>query len=321
MHFLDNSIRSINYTTTLISQTVNRVIYDHLAVKKALQVSSKIMEIYDWYKSKDYYEISIKNLEGTIDLINFYITFRNIIYWIHPFSKESFDQQVFLGSIKNLLDNLNLNINIDEKNKINQVDQIFNEVIRQEAYYSKGEVRHTLKNSLIIHGFTPQVAEEIVKQVIIKQKKEPLIKSLIMVCYTLKDLGNNLITLKKWELFDLAKDVGCIGRKSRLITFLIHLGFNKVLGTIDCVGLILVLGEAGHRFVTAYCNRYEADRREEKERNVKQLKTAFYEILTSSVDLIYTAVPLLVPLRNPTIIFLAIFAKGTGLVCLLLKNN
>jgi hypothetical protein len=193
-------------------------------------------------------------------------------------------------------------------------------VMAKEAYHSKGEVIEAIKVSLTNHGYTPKKAQVIAERVIVKQKADSPVKVFYMACFTIADLGGNILTLKKWNILDLSHLAAAIGSQSRIFMFVINLGTDTVLGVIGSAGLVLTVGEASYRAIIHARKLYStATNTQNQDKASKELRNALIDLVGGVTDLAATATPLIFALNPPTLIALALVSKGTGLVCFLVK--
>lgn len=320
MKLIDSIYGAVNYRVTQLASIVKKVGTSPSLSKKFLQVISKSFEAYDWHHIgyvKDRKITSV--MKGATELIGFYGTFNNLMYWANLFSKESLDQGVLKESIESSLCSSHTDPrDIEKQKKIAQ--KVFEEVMAEEKYYSRGEVFDALKISLEKHGYRdPAKAEAIANRVIVQQKERPLTQRLYMVCFTIADLGGNILTLKKWNILDLSHIAASIGSQSPVFMFIVDLGAETVLGVVASAGLVLVVGEATYRTIIHGMKLYNATDPEERKKAYQEFRNAGLDLLAGGTDLVYVAAPLLFALNPPAIVALAIVAKGTGLVCALVR--
>ncbi len=315
MKLVDSISSSINCGTTAVIQAVHKVATNPSAVKKVLQIAGKAIAGYDIYSGVTHLPELAKNLKGTADFIDFYGSFKDIVYWINPFSKETLDQDELRNSLL-----LSVADSGDTKEKQEAlVNSVFQEVMAQKAYHGKAEVLEKLKASLITNGFEAAKVDEVATKIIVTQKSRPLIQHMIAVCFTVADLGGNLLVLQKHNLVDLAKYGAKLGTQFPILMFVIKQGSDTVLGIVVSTGLSLSVGYALYRAVKNYHDMHNAADPEVKEKAYKELRGAILDMISSGADLINAATPLLFTLNPPVVIGLAIFAKGTGIVCILVR--
>ena len=320
MRIGDTISSTINQGVTGATHTVHRIATNPSAVKKVLQIAIKIFAAVDLY----YQQVNTKRgltdaMKGTTDFIDFYGSFKNIMFWINPFSKETLDKEALLESLTVSLSASHRNAKQIKKQE-NVAKAVYTDVMAAQVYHSKGEVREAIIISLINkHHYSTQSAHQIAEFIIIKQKSRPITQLLSTACFTVTDLTGNLLTLKKWGILDLSHVAAQVGSKSRVFLFVFNLGVDTALGTVAAAGLILCVGDASYRLIINAMKHYQAANPTEKAEAYKQLRNAILDLLSSSADLAATAAPLLFALNPPAIIALAIIAKGTGLICILVR--
>jgi hypothetical protein len=320
MRLVDSISRTVNYGMTSVDHAVKKIAGTPSAVKKVLQIAGKTFAAFDLYTTGETRKRDITQvMKGTTDLIEFYGSYKNLMYWVNLFSKESIDQQVLQESIDSSLSASHLD-QTSEKMQKKLARDIFDEVMAKEAYHSKGEVIDAIKASLISHGYNQKKAKQVAARVIVKQKVDSPVKLFYMACFTVADLGGNILTLKKWNILDLSKLAATIGSQSRVFMFVINLGADTVLGVIGSAGIAVALGEASYKAMIHASKLYStATTMKEKDEAYKELRNAFIDIAGGVTDLVATAAPLFFALNPPTLIALALVSKGTGLVCFLIK--
>lgn len=320
MRLIDSIYRTVNYGMTRVGCAIERIATTPSAVKKALQVADKTFAAFDLYfKGKTCEREITQVMKGIVDFIGFYGSYKNLMYWANLFSKDSIDQKLLQESIDSSLSASHLNPN-DELNQKALSKQVFDEVMAKESYYSNGEVIEAIKVSLEKHGYTSEKAKQVAERIIVRQKVDSPVKVFYMACFTVADLGGNILTLKKWNILDLSKLAAAIGSQSRAFRFTVDLRADKVLGIIGSTGIALALGEASYRAITHASKIYSAKTSlKEKDEAYKELRNAFLNILSGVIDLAATAAPLIYELNSSALVALALISKGTGLVCLLVK--
>lgn len=312
-------VSSVNYATTATSQTISKVATNPSAVKKVFQVATKVFAAIDlYYIGKPQDRKVTDAMKGSIELIEFYGSFKDIMFWINPFSKETLDKDKLLESLK-----VTMSAPIPPGKTRNTREQlaqkIFTEVMKGEAFYSKDDVREALIAELEKNGVLHPDAEAIADRTIIKQKARPITLLFSMACFTSLDLAGNILTLKKWGLIDLSRIAAQIGSQSRVFAFVIDLGVDTVFGTVASAALIVTFSEASYRAVVQAIKIYQSADPNQKQAAYKELRTALLDMVSSGADLTLAVAPLLFTINPPVLIGLAIFAKGTGLICILLR--
>lgn len=319
MKLIDSISSNFNYTATTLDGCVVKIMTNPSAFKKALQFSTRVYAACDLLLATQLAPSPLANvMKGTVEIIDFYSTYKNMKFWLNLFSKESLDEKALKKSIESsLCASHKQNNDILDQKRIAQF--VFNEVMSKQAYYSKGGVYEALEASLKNQGYSPNKAKQIADRVIVQQKSRSAAQLIYMACFTVTDLTGNLMTLKKWGIADLSHLAASMGSQSRVFMFIVETGVDTVLGTVAAAGLVLVVGEATYKSIQAGIKHYHAATPEDKEKAYKELRNALLDLLAGSVDLVATAVPLMVTLNPPVVIGLAIVAKGTGLICILVR--
>lgn len=308
MRLVDAISNKVNYSLTWVDQQVKNVVTYPRATKKVLQIATKIFAARDLYYSGKVHERPVTEaMKGSVELIEFYGLYKDILFWMNPFSKDTLDQEALLKS---------LTLNLCKE----QAAQICKEVLNQETFSSKGQVLEALQVSLENQGYQTQIAQALAESVIIKQKARPITLLFAMVCFTAADLAGNLQTLKKWGIADLSVIAAQVGQ-TKILMFVFKFGAETVLSTVVCAGLFVSAGEAAYRTVVHAVKHYQAVEIKDKEKVYKELKEALLDLAANGVDLISVATPLLFTLNPPVLVALAIFAKGTGLICILVTQG
>lgn len=312
----------VNYAGTAATETVHKIAKNPSAVKKIFQVATKAFALIDiTYRGLDKPQDRklTDAMKGTVDVIDFYGTFKNAMFWINPFSKETLDREALADSLRSTLCAPIINTKQHALQEQRSA-KIVQEVLKREEFFSKSEVREALVQSLQKSGYKSKAAHELADKIVIRQKARPITLLFSMVCFTTVDFIGNVLTLRKWGVIDLTK-LGAIaakiGSESRVFMFVINLGVETALGTIASAGLIVVVGEASVRAILQAIKIYQSKEPKELEAAYKELRKAITDIIAGTVDLAATALPLLFALNPPVVLGLAIFAKGTGLIIIL----
>lgn len=310
---------SANVVTTKTSQTATRIATNPSAVKKALQVATKIIAGLDLYATGTIRDRQVTDaMKGTIDMIEFYGSFRNIIYWINPFSRETFDETAFLESLKMSMTSPIKEKKSQERNA-KRAEKVFKEVTQEKVFNSKSEVREAVIKSLEHHGYKHDSAEYIANTITIQQKERPITQLFSTACFTTADLMGNALTLKRWGIIDLSDYAAQVGNQSRVLAFVMKYSIGSVIGTIASAGLIISVGDATYRVVIHAYKQYKSSDTAEREHAYQELRKAMFDMVSTGLDLANVGVPLLFSLNPPVLVGMAIVAKGVGLICILAK--
>lgn len=318
MRITDTVSASVNYTVTSVDHTIKQIANSPTGVKKVLQLTTKIFKAIDLYYETNLSDRELTHaMKGTIDLIGFYSSYKDLIYWVNLFSKESLDQKALEDSISS---SLCASHKKDSKQK-KIARQVFEEVMKKEVFHSKGEVLRAIEISLTQHGYTAEKAQQIASHVIVQQKRRSPVELLYKACFTTTNLGGNLLNLQKMHVLDLSRFVSTIGTQSPVFMFVIKVGADAALGTIASAGLILSIGETSHKLIIQGMKHYSAANQKEKEEAYQELQRALIDLFADSVELAATALPLIYTLNPTTVLAFALVSKGTGLVCFLIKDG
>jgi hypothetical protein len=317
MNVVDSLSSSVNHGTTKIAQKVHQTARDPSAGKKFLQIVINIFKARDLYTGEGIQKRPmIEAMKGTTDLIEFYGTFKNIMFWINPFSKESLDGKVLQSSIEKELFTPSSHPMSEEQKGV--VQSIYEDVMEHPEYYSKGEVRKVIVASLVSHNCaTAEQAQSIANRIIVKQKSRSVIQLLSTACFTMADLGSNIMTLKEWNILNLSHATAVaaqIGTQSPVFLFVFNLGVKTAVGTMASAGLFLNTGKASYLTIVSGIKSYRGEANAQQE-----FRNALLDLFSSGTDLAATAVPLIFSLNPLTVVGFALVAKTTGLICILAR--
>jgi|GEM_PF-6345095 len=321
MTFVNRVSDFVNYHSINVDRLVKKIAINPSAAKKVLQIASKMLAAFDLYHFGKVRDHKITDaMKGATELIEFYGTYKNLMYWVNLFSRENLDEKAVQESLESSLCASHRSPN-DIKTQKKIAGNVFQEVVNRKEYHSKGEVLDVLRKSLQKYGYKDEEkVNAVAARVIIQQNLPPLIQRLSMVCFTITDLGSNIMVLKKWDILDLAGLAASIGGQSRVFLFVANIGFDTVLGAIASAGLLLVVGEAAYRAI-AYGTKYYDNTVDlnERAKAYQELRNALLDALSAGTDLVCAATPLVFTLNPPVIVALALIAKGTGLVSILIR--
>lgn len=322
-----SSIRSFDRYIHYVKQRVEKVYTDPSTGKKALQLSTKLLSAYDLYTGNEYAPDLRHNMKGTIELIEFYGSFKNIMFWINPFSKKSMDQDLLTKSLEAAL--LAQPILQNGGTEISQglAKIILTEVMQQENYSNTEEVRAAIEDALQEYSFNEGEAVRIARTVQIQNKSRSFVAVLSTACFTIVDLTGNALTLQRWGIVNLSHLTAELGNRAPIFALITKIGAERVMGILAVGGLTLLFGDAalrsGKAFYYVIVNRPNGMNRlpkkeEERKKAVQEMKAALFEMATVGVQLGAAAVPLFFTLNPATALGLGIFAKSTGLFCALM---
>lgn len=319
MDLVDSVKSTVNYTVTCLMRGATSVATTPPAVDKVLRLAPAVFALFDLhYFGKIQARQVTDAMQGSLELLEFYTTFTDIMFFIYPFSKESLDREALEKSCAAALCATIPQGNLPKNHKEMAVELI-DEVISGTAFYSATEVREILAEKIKTHGIVQQDAEEIAAKSTIQQQTRPLTLLFSTACFTIVDLAGNITTLNRWGIINLSAAAAQIGAQSRVFLFVVNLGAGTALGTIACAALIVTFSEASSRAVRNAIKNYHTEDPEDRQQAYQELREALLDMLSSSADLLETAAPLLFTLNPPVIASLAIFAKVTGLTCMFIK--
>ncbi len=316
MGLVDYISSYINYGTTKAAQYVHTIARNPSAAKKVFQVINKSFAVRDLTINGEILERGLTEaFKSTVEVIEFYGSFKNMMFWINPFSKATMDETLLWESLKT-----SLTISQDKKNKLTEeqlAKRIFEEVMNQEEYYGKGEVRQVIRASLEREGYGPKSAQQLVSQVLIQQKSRPLSLLLPTACFTIADLGSNLLTLQEWKVLSLETAAARIGDQIKVFPVGTQIKAKTFLGSVSSIGLILSLGSSLYQWRNLQKKSVLIKDKKMQKQIDKEKRETKLDIIAAGVDLAATATPLLFTIHPLAAVSLAIVAKGTGLICIL----
>lgn len=319
--------RYINY----VKQNVEKIFTDPSISKKALQLSGKLLSAYGLYTGTEYAPILRNHMKGSVDIIEFYGSFKNVMFWFNPLSKKSMDQKLLAKTLETAL--LAQDILQDQDGtKIGQeiAKAVVIEVMEQKDYADQQEVRDVVIDSLQQYNFNEVEAARIAAAVRIQNESRSPVVLLSMVCFTIADLAGNILTLQKWGIIELSSLAAEMGQRAPILTILVKVGADRVIGILAAGGLTLLFGEAtfraGKAFYYVIVTKPNAinlppdkDKAENRAKAVQELKGALFDMAKIGIELGATAAPLFFTLNPAVALGLGIFSKGTGLICALAR--
>lgn len=326
MTMVDSINYYVNYASTNTMQTVTKVATNPSATKKLLQIISKGIVGFDLYEGKSHCPELLKSAGGTIETIGFYGTAKNIVFWINPFSKDTMDQAALRQSLENAV-SLHRTPKTDQPANEEFTKQIFADLMKQRNFLNRSEVITSLKEALKGQDCEETCITNITNHVTVQQKSRPISLIVSSICFTTTDLVENILTLRKWGIIDLAAIGAQMGNipvfaavmNSRAASFLADLGIGKTMGIVATIGLTASFGGASYRFVVFIIQYYKVDEEKVKDEIYKEIRSAGLDMLSSGTDLAATALPLIFAINLPVTIGLSIVAKTTGFVIILFR--
>lgn len=318
---------SVNYVTTTVIKKIGEVATNPSAVKKVLQITTKSVAAFDLMTHEDGFQgggsfggPATEAMKGTIQVIGFYSIYKDLVFWINPFSKETLDRKALLQSFSTAMANSAGNSAAEVSQRAAVVQGVFDEVMRTDAFYSRDEVREALRNKLLDRHIEIVKVDEIVQGITIKQKERPLALIVASIFFTIVDVLDNAVTLDKWGILSLSKIAAELG-KFPVLGFVMKVGIDTAIGIFASAALLVTFGNATYR---AYKNAKKIYQNTDAdpakmEKAYKKFRAAIIDMVSNFTDLIATSVPLIFS-RNPAVLIaFALISKGTGLVCILIK--
>lgn len=355
MGFIDSVSSTFNYHITSFNQTIEKKIAaTPSAAKKCFQLVYKSFAVFDLLKFGRVVERPLINsLKSSKEVIDFYSSYKDIVYWINPFSKETLEQDALKKSIK---DALCWSKDAEEFQFQEEIaKQVFNDVMSEKSLHSQGQVREAIRKSLKKHSTVKlekqiqiivtqiqvnkkkssfvqlfykkeitqkkyenlegdKLIELLVSRIQIRKKKRSFVQILFMICFTITDLWESIETLKKWKILDLSNLANKMGIPPQLFSKADH-----IRGMIFCSGLVLFMGEKISQIGKLTSQIRKLANEEERSKKQSDLKIKLIDLLNATVELVAAATPLLYKTNPVHIHILSIIAKGTGLICFLSK--
>ena len=340
----------VNYSLVKIDHSVKKIAQDLGAVRKVLQFATSLFAAIDLAKTGEIQKHEITQvMKGAGDLIKLYGCYKNLMYWIRPFSKETLDQEALKQSIELIfVDSLNFSESqevqgnqksnakakvgtqnkktgkpIKKMEKANEkAEELFKEIMK-ETFYSKGKVLKIIQDKLQTKkygSYNKEKAIEVSRLITIKQKERSPIELFYKACLTVADVGDNLLTLQKWKMLDVSALAASIGGQSRVFVFLKEVGVSKILGPIAIAGLVVSYGNTTVKIFILAKTYYSLSPGEDKKLIQKKLSAELISFISTTTDFAATIVPFVFIVNPPTVVALALISKGVGLVCFLAKD-
>lgn len=319
MKVCDSFSDSIHYCIANIDDVVKKISGNPAAVKKTLQFAIKIFEAIDLYYGSHVHrsEIAVA-MKETIDLIVFYGTYRNFLFWLNHFSKDSIDHKILYHSIR-----LALSASHTSKVEINLqhqlAEKVFMSVMAKENYYCKRDVLDVIEGILLNSGYSDENAKYIAGTINIQQKNRSPLQLIYSACFTITDLGSNILNLKKWNIVAISQLSISIGIESRIFIFVVDLTSNKIFGMIASAGLLALLSENSYKTVIQAMDYYSMTDNEEKEKAYKKLQISVLGVCAGALDVITITTPMMFTLNPAAIVTLGVVSKGVGLIYFLVR--
>lgn len=317
--FINSISRLTNYAMTSTDQMIKKIVSNPFAVSTVLKLSRNIFAGFDLYYAGKVRQRGITDaMHGALQLAEFYTTYRNMMYWINLFSKDSIDKELLTKTLQS-------SMSVAEKKGIRPAkdnalaENVLTEVYSREAYHSKDEVYQAISASLEKNGYTSANAQKIAKEVTIQQKQRSLVQLIYMTCFTVTDLADNFFTLKRWQMIELSDVAASIGCRSKACKYIFSLSVGQVLGSIASVGLIFAVGNSTYRTINERFKYSKAKDENEKKESYQELRNAVIDLVSGGIDLGTTAAPLFYAFNPPALLALDLISNGMGLVYFMVR--
>lgn len=314
-NLLSSINQSINKSIVFVDEKIDTASRNPNAVKKILQLSNKIYSAIDLYREGIIKSRKINiAAQSTIDIIIFYSTYKNVLFWINPFSKNSMDQKVLKDSLE-----ISLNgVTHDKTQKKEIAERIFGAIMKSRSIYNTDDVVNIIGKELE-KDVSKDKAHEIAKNIVIQNKSRGLPSIIAKAFFTLGDFGENLVTLKKWEVWDFSIIAASLGSQTLGFKIITKASSAQILGSLYSIGSSITLGHSAYKAVRLSLKLKQSPK-EDKKAIKKEIRNALLDLANASADLAATASPLLFALNPPVITALAIIAKGTGVICIFARS-
>lgn len=346
MGAVSNIRQDFNHYIIEGDKKVKKLVSTPAAIKKLFQTTMKAVALLDLARLGEVVQHKMTDaMDGSIKLIGFYYTYKNLMFWINPFTKESIDREKLKSSLQ-IFFNTHFHIQMNEPDSKKIADEVIEKVMSKGEYQNRDQVLTELKiairfsttlkekmknsssfNTLLSDDDRMKYIDSTLKQIdtslMITQVKRTTAEIIANLSFTIADFGDNLLTLSDWGVKSLSTLARSFGQRipvygSRIVKF----GAKNLLGTIYSVGFIFILGNTTIQIRKKYNKlKYNtALSKNEKDELNKEIENLKLDRLTAGVDLIAT-LPMLLCTVNPGIaLALGIIAKGTGFVCIFLRK-
>lgn len=303
---------SINTGLVGFVKTTNKIATNSTAVKKTGQVVVKAIEAYNYSKGTIYLPSFVNKIKGLNDVIDLYATLKYYCYWSNPFDSKMNPKTLFTQSLEKAIRHCKVRKGGLKNNPDKLAELIVNEALSKGRYLSDVEgISVIMKDQLEKHGFSKIKAQEIVNNVKLAVKPKPFLQVLTMFLYTVADVGGCLYFFDKCKLIKLSNIANSIGTK---MPALMKFSLKKALKQCLIAAHALSIFDTSYKLISAH--RSSTGNREAS----KQKNQLLWKLAVTSLDLLDTAVPLMITANPPLFIGLSILAKGTGLLSILYRD-
>lgn len=330
-----NSPEKIKKTGSFVKSTIKALVYFDKDNRIPSEFQAKIPQL-------------LNHLSWTGDVLDFFESVKNGIYWINPINQKSLKEKggefkVTLATV--IFTTQIIDPTVGQAHVNAQVEKISANLFgNNRLYLTKGHLRHALEDQLRKLDYADKDIKIIIQATKIEQRERPVTETLIMMGFTGAGLGDNVLSLNKWGLIDLAKTASTIGTKVKTLSFLRTVAIVPVLDTvfggIAGLSLTLVVCHKAKQLaeVQSKIRSKESELRSstiEDEGKLENLEAEKLKLVAERTKLIWSLVFASVQLTclsisvaafivgttlNPSaVIILALVAKGTGFVSLFVK--
>jgi hypothetical protein len=174
-------------------------------IKKACQITYKSIGVYNVMHKVILHPELVKGLKGIVDVIDFYGSYKNIVFWIKTISaKPLLNRDRFEESLNETLENEGGVHDLDERSRI--VNAVMASVFQPETNLNdEATIRKLVKKSLKEERFNTNLAKTMANEkveVVFEKQSRPVPELVLVFCFTVGDLIDNVVTLKKYGIFD-----------------------------------------------------------------------------------------------------------------------
>lgn len=305
---------AVNTVAKKVVQIFTEIATYPSAVKKVAQIATKSFAAYDLHHVGEIRDRKFTDaLKGTVDVIGFYSLFKSVVSLLNFFSKKTLDKKEVLKTLKERT----VVFHPVEGEII--AKEIFFTVMQAEDFNSTSEVRDVLRMKLLERKISS--SDEIIDGVTIQQKSRRITQIFAGIFFTISDLLDNASTLHKWGITGLADIALNLGNKFQIFAIVVKVSVTTAIGSVASVALFISLGDSSYRIYKQITKIYQNNDPEKLDKAYKKLRMAIIDTISNAADLISTAAPLLFTINPPLVVAFAIIAKGTGLICILLKSE
>ena len=308
MNRVETFYSTLNHGLYSFSQKIQHIATHPSTVKKILQIGIKLFAAIDCYHGMPTQSRGVTEaMKNNVDLIDFYVSFKNILFWIEPFSNQSLDRQQLIDSL-----GVAFGENVSSQSTIETATEIVNQSLAQRDHYGPQEVRKSIQEVLQQKNI-PQ-AEQILEKLVISKKRCSFLQALQMVCLTIGSLGTNAKALHNWGVIGVPKQIAQAG----IVVLEAKARFANMLGVVGSVGLGSNLIRVSYRAFQIGSQSTKGDSFLAKVRADVEYQAALMTVLDVTLDFTVTTLPLFFAFSPPTLVTMGLIVKGIGLTRVLI---